>query len=247
MQFIIDNRERKIIDIISKIIPNKYQLKNLDLGDFVYEIENLPYIIIERKSVQDLASSIKDGRYKEQKIRLLSEKDKKKNLKIILLIEGNIHTKTGGIPSSTFHSVVINSMIRDGIFVLITKNIEETCDTLVKIYKLIEKNKRDFLNSFLSSTCTSSSSADYALCLKKNKKENLTPTVCYINQLSQIPGVSTTIASRIVEKFPTMLELIRDLEIEEGDTIEELKYGSSNRKIGKIVAKRIHEYLCVKD
>ena len=241
MQFIIDNRERKIIENISKLIPDKYQLQNLELGDFVFEIDNIPFLTIERKTVQDLASSIKDGRYKEQKIRLLSEKEKNKNLKIILLIEGNINTKTGGIPSTTFHSVVINSMIRDGIFVLITKNIEETCNTLVKIYKLIEKNKSEFINPVISN----SSSADYASCLKKNKKENLTPTVCYINQLSQIPGVSTTIASRIVEKFPTMMDLIRELEIEEGDTIEELKFGSSQRKIGKVVAKRIYEYLCV--
>ena len=247
MNFIIDNRERKIIETISKSIPNKYQLENLELGDFLFKIDETPYVIIERKTVQDLASSIKDGRYKEQKIRLLSEKEKNKNLKIILLIEGNINTKTGGIPSATFHSVVINSMIRDGIYVLITKNIEETCETLVKIYKLIEKNKKDFLTVLQGSTNSSVNSEDYASCLKKNKKENLTPKVCYINQLSQIPGVSTTIASKIVEKFPTMLELIRDLEIEEGDTIEELKYGSSNRKIGKIVSKRIYEYLCVKD
>jgi len=241
MQFIIDNRERKIIENISKLIPDKYQLQNLELGDFVFEIDNIPFLTIERKTVQDLASSIKDGRYKEQKIRLLSEKEKNKNLKIILLIEGNINTKTGGIPSATFHSIVINSMIRDGIYVLITKNIEETCNTLVKIYKLIEKNKSEFINPVIST----SSSADYASCLKKNKKENLTPTVCYINQLSQIPGVSTTIASRIVEKHPTMLDLIRELEIEEGDTVEELKFGSSQRKIGKVVAKRIYEYLCV--
>jgi crossover junction endonuclease MUS81 len=240
MQFIIDNRERKIIENISKLIPNKYQLQNLELGDFVFEIDNIPHIIIERKTVQDLASSIKDGRYKEQKIRLLGEREKNKKLKIILLIEGNINTKTGGIPSATFHSVVINSMIRDGIFVLITKNIEETCDTLVKMYKLIEKNKSDFINSEISIP----NSIDYASCLKKNKKENLTPKVCYINQLSQIPGVSTTISSRIVEKHHTMLDLIRELEIEEGDTIEELKYGSSQRKIGKVVAKRIYEYLC---
>ena len=126
MQFIIDNRERKIIENIAKLIPDKYQLQNLELGDFVFEIDNIPFLTIERKTVQDLASSIKDGRYKEQKIRLLSEKEKNKNLKIILLIEGNINTKTGGIPSATFHSVVINSMIRDGVFILITKNIEET-------------------------------------------------------------------------------------------------------------------------
>ena len=75
----------------------------------------------------------------------------------------------------------------------------------------------------------------------------MTPKVCYLNQLSQIPGVSTGIAEKIFEKHNTMLDLIRELEIEEGDTIQEIRYGKSQKKIGTVVAKRIYEYLCKVD
>lgn len=236
MKFIVDNRERKIIENLSKQIPDKYELQNLQIGDFIFEVDNTPLVIIERKTIQDLASSIKDCRYKEQKMRLLNEKNK--GVQIIYLLEGDIDVKTGGIPASTFTSVIINSMVRDGIYTYISKNVETTCNILIKIYKLIESNKTDLLKQQPSTLI------EYASCIKKNKKENLTPLVCYINQLSQIPGVSTTIATAISEKYPTMLKLINELEVEEGDTIKDIKYGNSKRKIGNIVSARIYNYLC---
>ncbi len=239
MNLIIDNRERKIIKELENKIPNEYDLQNLDVGDFLYKINDNPYMIIERKTVDDLSSSIKDGRYKEQKIRLINEKNK--NIIILLLIEGNIDIKTGGIPKSTLNSVVINSMVRDGIYVYNSKDINDTCNTIIKIKKLIEKNGIQLFKPIINN------SVDYVSCIKKNKKENMTPKVCYLNQLSQIPGVSTGIAEKIFEKHNTMLDLIRELEIEEGDTIQEIRYGKSQKKIGTVVAKRIYEYLCKAD
>ena len=44
--------------------------KNLDLGDIIIEYNDIPLIIIERKTIPDLLASIKDGRYKEQKKRI---------------------------------------------------------------------------------------------------------------------------------------------------------------------------------
>ena len=89
-QFIIDNRERKVIDCISK--KNiEYKLTNLNIGDYIFAYnpkEDNPKVIIERKTVDDLASSIKDGRYKEQKVRLLNEQNN--GHQIIYIIEGNI-------------------------------------------------------------------------------------------------------------------------------------------------------------
>jgi crossover junction endonuclease MUS81 len=243
MELIIDNREKKIINQITKF---KFSLKNLELGDYVYNLNNNPYIIIERKTVQDLAASIKDGRYREQKIRLLEEQQK--GVKIIYLIEGNVHLKTSGIPSSTFFSVIINGMIRDNIYTYISKNIEESVKFIEKIYQQLEKTKNEInskntekLHEKLHENIENID-IEYASCIKSNKKENLTHHVCYINQLSQIPGISTKIASSIVNKYPTMLKLINKLEIDEGDLLEDHKIG--NRRIGKILSQRIFEYLC---
>ena len=48
-------------------------MTNLTLGDFVWTYKNKVLdFIVERKKADDLASSIIDGRYKDQKYRLLN-------------------------------------------------------------------------------------------------------------------------------------------------------------------------------
>lgn len=240
MEFVIDNREKKVIDKISKNDDIKYKLENLPLGDFSFKIDGKDYILIERKTVKDLSSSIKDGRYKEQKIRLTEKNKEDVNIKIIYLIEGNINEKVGGIPSSTFYSVIINSMIRDNIYTYVTKDINETVKILTKIFNFLLKNKDNLeINSKNNSI---DKEIEYASCIKSIKKENLTPKVCYINQLCQIPGVSNKIASSITNIYPTMHKLISKLEIDEEDLLSEHKVG--NRKIGKKLSEKIFKFLC---
>ena len=77
MRLKIDNRERKLIQLL-KAYNDQFGFKNiefvvekLDLGDFIICDDNdNEKLIVERKSLNDLASSIKDGRYIEQSHRL---------------------------------------------------------------------------------------------------------------------------------------------------------------------------------
>ncbi|KAG7167552.1 Crossover junction endonuclease MUS81-like [Homarus americanus] len=66
--------KRSTKDIIIKELDRhgiKYDVRKLHIGDFLWKPRELvlPYII-ERKRMDDLASSIKDGRFREQKFRL---------------------------------------------------------------------------------------------------------------------------------------------------------------------------------
>ena len=64
----------------------------MQIGDIIISSDTHPdkSIIIERKCVPDMLSSIKDGRYKEQKLRLQAEKHQSNGNKIICyLIEGS--------------------------------------------------------------------------------------------------------------------------------------------------------------
>ena len=78
MQLLIDLREPKTlvqnIIVLNETSKTKVIIiqKNLDIGDYVFydEVNEQPLLIIERKSLSDLESSIKDGRYKEQSFRL---------------------------------------------------------------------------------------------------------------------------------------------------------------------------------
>ena len=75
MKLIIDCRESKLIESCKKLL-DKYNYitlitKNLDLGDIIIQDDDEnDKIIIERKTISDLLSSITVGRYNEQSFRL---------------------------------------------------------------------------------------------------------------------------------------------------------------------------------
>ncbi len=58
------------------------------LGDIIFYYNDEIRYVIERKTICDLYSSIKDGRYKEQKARLFNNYAKNQ---IIYLLEGSIN------------------------------------------------------------------------------------------------------------------------------------------------------------
>ena len=72
MKLVIDNREHKLIKLL-KALNNDYdydltiEIEKLDLGDVsIQSDDGEELLLIERKNLADLASSIRDGRYKEQ-------------------------------------------------------------------------------------------------------------------------------------------------------------------------------------
>ena len=72
----IDYREKKLIPIIQSL-NNDYnfniniEVENLPIGDIIiYDKRGNEKLIIERKTLNDLAASIRDGRYSEQSFRL---------------------------------------------------------------------------------------------------------------------------------------------------------------------------------
>ena len=86
-KLVIDNRENIKLDIKNKI--NDATFENLELGDFLFKVNDVDVLIIERKTISDYAASIKDGRNREQKKRLLLNYPLNK---ILYLIEGDLTT-----------------------------------------------------------------------------------------------------------------------------------------------------------
>ena len=94
MNIKIDVREIALIKILNanlEMISNYKDLKlvqeQLPLGDIIINDGLNDLVIIERKSLSDLAASIKDGRYEEQSYRLKNLWHHNHN--IIYLIEGD--------------------------------------------------------------------------------------------------------------------------------------------------------------
>ena len=89
MRILVDFREDALFQ---NLIKKDFTIEkaNLEIGDIVFEDDDGQILlIIERKTVDDLLSSIKDGRYTEQSFRL-NALEQIHNHNIYYLIEGNI-------------------------------------------------------------------------------------------------------------------------------------------------------------
>ena len=81
--------------------------------------------------------------------------------------------------------------------------------------------------------------------VKVAKKDNMTPKLCNIIQLSQIPGVSKQTAEVIIEKYGSLTNLVIEYsKLEKEKAIILLRdIKLTNRKVGPVLSKRIYEYL----
>ena len=155
----VDSREKDLQDKLSyyiSFIPAFRNLKviseNLPIGDVIISNNNEDILILERKTVPDLLSSIKDGRYEEQSYRLNGEKIHNHN--IIYLIEGdltklNINTfKDVKMDKLTFYSAIFSLNYFKGFSVIRTLTLDETalfiCNSTSKLIKAETTNRKAF-------------------------------------------------------------------------------------------------------
>jgi len=235
---IIDNREHHIKKYFMDLNKNNISIKQMDIGDIEFKYKNTTVLIIERKTISDLSSSIKDGRHREQKSRLL---EIGKN-KLLYLIEGSHNNHISCLPKSTIISSLINTLIRDNIKIYHTSNMDDTIFFLELLYKKFMKEPEKLLNN--------SGECNYVSNIKLKKKDNLTPKNCSILQLAQIPGCSITIANRIIQEYESIFILCNkyhSIKVDDREKLlADLKYSISNnkeRRIGHIVSKRIYDFL----
>ena len=269
---IIDNREKQLKTYFSEYENSEkytFLYENLELGDIIIKKNDEIILVIERKTIDDLYSSIQDGRYKEQKIRLTNIFSKNQ---LLYLLEGNIRTlKTKYFKNynSIVSGALINTIYRDNIRVLRSINIEETIDFILLLSKKINKNLDFFVNindnsnesnnindnsnesNNESNNKSNNKSNKYENTIKLKKKDNMNPKICSILQLSQIPGVSTNIANIIIEKYESIYKLVKSYsKIEEESNrkkmLQNIEFGIKNnkiRKIGPVISEKIHTYL----
>ena len=151
MKLVIDYREKKLIELIKSIKTMNHKFKTIEIV-----VENLPLsdiiikdkkdnekLLIERKTINDLASSIQDGRYNEQSYRL--DKCNVHNHNIMYLIEGNIsmwNNRFTRINRDTIYSAIFSIIYYKGFSVFVTSTTVETAEFLLNTALKIEKNDK---------------------------------------------------------------------------------------------------------
>lgn len=254
----IDNREDKLIKLLRENNITNFTTSNLEIGDVIISNEQQFQIIIERKTNADLIASIKDGRYKEQKIRLLSQIAKNPGHVIVCyIIEGDLdeYLNESYKSSSNDKSIIMGSLIscqfRDKISVIRTNGLRETMDIILKMEERFNKDYKDFFGNGEVVSGGGGDSNEYLKNIKTCKKENLTPETWFVTCLMNIPGVSNTIASKIVEKYPNLQELYLAYGNCENDKDKECllmdiivsRNEKQSRRVGPVISKKIFNYM----
>jgi len=273
----IDTRETEIYKRCENILASnpkfsdlKLVSENLPLGDIIIHDETNSYdcLIIERKSLRDLGSSIKDGRYEEQSYRLNGIEHHNHN--IIYLIEGDLerfNTFKERIDKQTLYSAMVSIQYFKGFSVLRSNGLDETaylcCSMAYKIagglkagkkpyYSNIQENSKKILeenseNNLEETLQISTSDKDYCSVIKKVKKENITPQNIGEIMLCQIPGVSSASALAILAQFKSLPNLISSIQSDPTclSNICTVDANGKSRKISKTAIATIVQYLQV--
>ena len=133
-------RERELVPLIREKMGEAEHItivvESLPLGDIIFCKDEQELLIIERKSVADLAASIKDGRYQEQSYRL--DGTELHNHNIVYLIEGNMARAT--FDKSALYSSMFSLQYYKGFSVWRTFSIDETATILCNSIKYLAKS-----------------------------------------------------------------------------------------------------------
>lgn len=204
------------------------EIRNLPLGDVMWivrrrvvgsvmarakdEDELVLHYIVERKRIDDLAASLMDGRYKEQKFRL--QRCGLKNL--IYLIEGDA-SRQDTMPAKSLETAIIETEVQQGFRTQKTKHAGETIDFLCALHHQIV--------SFLLTGTGSAKARHYVSTMDLKLFRKITGKVtrastaqdvfgCMLRQLPRCGGAQ---ANAVLLKYPTvnhLLEAYRDAKTE---------------------------------
>jgi ERCC4-type nuclease len=147
LKIYLDAREDKLVKILKakKELIGTLEIVNLDIGDI--KLTNGDYeFIIERKEANDMVSSVKDGRYKEQKMRMLSYVNKNPNARIIYILEGFTLSTYNRGEEKTLNGSLISTILRDNIPVFRTTDIKDTAIYILRLLSRLLKNPHEFFN-----------------------------------------------------------------------------------------------------
>jgi ERCC4-type nuclease len=272
----VDTREPDLLQQLNHLTSSIPSFKNiiiksetLPIGDIIIcdeteakqGLEPVEKLIIERKSVSDLLSSIKDGRYEEQSYRLNGLNHHNHN--IIYLVEGDVnrinrYKPDNSVEKLTLYSAMFSLNYYKGFSVFRSFSLEETamiiCNMTYKLEKgnttkkAFYKNNANPINetnleeqseqSEQSSgvqppNISEQSEKDYVNVIKKVKKENITTDNIGEIMLCQIPGISSVTALAIMEQYKSLPNLIKELEIN-NDCLKDISSTNPKGQIRKI-------------
>ena len=243
IRVVIDMREDALWDILEA--EEGYQLEKapLDVGDIAFFVRQgdteKEVAVLERKSAEDLGASQRDGRYREQRARLLAKKGGGTVAGYVLEMpvwSSDLSRSwcRGRFTEPHLLNTVMRLQLRYGLAVFQARDLEETAMWIRQIAKALVADPKVFEGGLAESTA--SAAAVYTEAIHVKKATNMSADRVFATLLRTVPGVGPAAADAIVahvgsKGFPGFYALT---EAELAAVAQGTK-----RKVGAAVAKKL--------
>ncbi|XP_017491493.1 PREDICTED: crossover junction endonuclease MUS81-like [Rhagoletis zephyria] len=226
--------------------------------------------IIERKRIDDLAASIKDRRWDEQKFRLLESGIRRPTYLIEYMGKSSRRAEHGGLQPEALEQAMTNCEV-DGFDVRRTDCFEDTVRYLTYMSRWIERRFATLaiMSSANKEALARTVPADHHYlpfnewAINSGKVAVYTAGEMFIKQLLQVKGVSVAKARAIVRRYPTLRalmeaydrqadryskhNLLTDLVPESGPAVggggcADDGGGEKRRRFGQVISRKVYEY-----
>ena len=238
IRLILDTRESRLADALTSLgVP--FTIAPLDVGDLlIQDAEGAPLLVGERKSHADFAASNQDGRYREQRARLLAVRGS--GVAVLYILEGvwsGIDTKVIGssrVTESQLKRLTTRLTLRYGLPVLAADSILDTARWCRLLLTQLTEDVTVFQPE--SEAATVSAMTGFTAALSIVKKGNKTAGGTAMAMMGAVPGLgSKRVAALLAERS------IAELAALEVKALAALVVGG--RKIGDKLAVTIAEAL----
>ena len=259
----VDTREDALNDMIRLNLTgtsHTTRSEPLPVGDVILSSEDgkTDYIVFERKSLSDLAASIRDGRYKEQSHRLQAIPGMH-NHNVVYVIEGDFaryNERFSKIGKGALQSAMCSLNYYKGFSVVRTMSVMETYELVHSYANKLSVSPAPYghyhvvaTNADAVDAAADADAETQSYCsvvkVKQVKCENITPQNIGEIMLCNIPGVSSKTAAAIMKQFPTLRTLMEALKASgSGDCLADIRL-ETNRKLSKQCIQNIYNFLMV--
>ncbi|XVE90775.1 hypothetical protein DITRI_Ditri20bG0104100 [Diplodiscus trichospermus] len=199
-------RSKKMLEKICSEFKIKINVRRLPIGDGIWiarhknlSSEYVLDFIVERKKVDDLRSSIRDNRYRDQKLRLLRSGLKK----LIYLVEGDPNSLEA---AESVKTACFTTEILEGFDVQRTSGLHDTLRKYAYLTRAITQYYKLHLPEE-HSRCNGICPPFDEFIRKCQELDKMTVSDVFSIQLMQVPQVTEEVAIAVLDLYPTLLPL----------------------------------------
>jgi len=252
---LIDGREHKDGATFANHCDVPCAMATLGVGDFVWVAEHrvtgerrMLDCVVERKSVVDLAGSMVDGRYNDQRQRMYRCGARRR----VYLVEGNLDSFShGSITARSLKATLVNTYVEYGIQVLLTSSPKDTAEQLGLMTRHIESRYLRCGDLHRQDGPPGALSLEAFNAANKKKSSAATVQEALAYMLHQLPNLSPDSAHHLASHFGSLPGLVRALgamprkdAVHHVSTMQRAAKGlgaATEKRVGPVLATRLCE------